>query len=45
MTSLDTVTSFSRMTNAELTIMPGGDHWFHTREQLKFLDDWIKKSI
>ena len=28
--------------NAELTVMPGGEHWFHTKEQMQFLDNWIK---
>ncbi len=25
-----------------LTIMKNGEHWFHTEEQMKFLDSWIK---
>lgn len=25
-----------------LTIMEGGEHWFHTEEQMNFLDKWIK---
>lgn len=27
---------------ATLTVMPGGEHWFHTEEQMAFLDRWIK---
>ena len=26
----------------ELT-MKNGEHWFHTKEQMRFLDDWILK--
>jgi hypothetical protein len=22
--------------------MEGGEHWFHTEEQMLFLDNWIK---
>ena len=27
---------------ATLTVMEGGEHWFHTDEQMQFLNDWIK---
>ena len=27
---------------ATLTVMDGGEHWFHTEEQMAFLDNWIK---
>jgi hypothetical protein len=27
---------------APLTIMNGGEHWFHTAEQMAFLDKWIR---
>lgn len=27
-----------------LSIMKNGEHWFHTDEQMKFLDEWIIKS-
>jgi len=26
-----------------LTIMKNGEHWFHTEEQMQFLDAWIKR--
>lgn len=45
MTSLDTMTRFSDRTGAKLTVMPEGEHWFHTREQMQFLDRWIKGEI
>ena len=43
--SLDTVRSFAETHNAGLTVMPGGEHWFHTPEQMQFLDDWLKKLL
>lgn len=41
MTSKETITAFARETNATLTIMPDGEHWFHTEKQMEFLDQWI----
>ena len=40
--SIDTIKSFVDNHNARLTIMENGEHWFHTEEQMQFLDDWIK---
>ena len=42
LTSMETVSAFAKETGAELTVMPGGEHWFHTEEQMRFLDAWIK---
>ena len=44
LTSLETISAFAKRIGAELTIMPGGEHWFHTDEQMGFLDDWITKE-
>lgn len=41
LTSLQTVLAFAERVGAELTVMPGGEHWFHTEEQLRFLDNWL----
>ena len=41
LTSLETVSVFSKRNHAELTVMPGGEHWFHTDKQMQFLDKWI----
>ena len=41
LTSPDTISAFAAATGAELTVMPGGEHWFHTEEQMRFLDRWI----
>lgn len=43
--SLDTVRSFAETHNAGLTVMPGGEHWFHTPEQMQFLDNWMEKLL
>ena len=43
LTSQETIHKFANDVNAELTIMQNGEHWFHTAEQMAFLDDWIKK--
>lgn len=36
-----TITAFARACNGELTVMEEGEHWFHTVEQMAFLDQWI----
>lgn len=41
LTSLETVSDFAERHHAALTVMPGGEHWFHTEAQMSFLDDWI----
>ncbi len=40
--SSDTIKAFARENGADLTIMQNGEHWFHTQEQMAFLDEWIK---
>lgn len=42
MTARETMENFARCHDAELTVMPQGEHWFHTPEELAFLDDWIR---
>ena len=42
MTSYETVSAFADKYGAGLTVMEGGEHWFHTQEQMRFLDDWIR---
>ncbi len=41
LTSPETITDFAKVHNAVLTVMEGGEHWFHTEEQMRFLDEWI----
>lgn len=45
LTSRTTIESFAKSHNASLTVMQNGEHWFHTPEQLAFLDSWVKKEI
>lgn len=43
LTSYETISKFAKQINATLTVLENGEHWFHTEEQMKFLDDWIKQ--
>lgn len=44
LTSLETISAFAKKIGAPLTVMPGGEHWFHTEEQMRFLEGWVKES-
>ena len=44
LTPRETMEAFARRHGAALTVMPGGEHWFHTDEQLRFLDRWILEA-
>ncbi len=44
LTSYETVSAFAEKIGAPLTVMRGGEHWFHTEEQMAFLDEWIRKA-
>lgn len=33
------------LAKARLTVMENGEHWFHTAEQLAFLDGWVKDAL
>lgn len=39
------VIDFSKRFNCNLTIMNDGEHYFHTKEQLKFFELWIENNI
>lgn len=43
LTALETVTAFTNAHSATLTVMKDGEHWFHTLEQMAFLDRWIAR--
>ena len=45
LTSVETVSEFAEQIGASLTVMNDGEHWFHTNEQMEFLDNWIRNSI
>ena len=44
LTSYETIAAFAKTHGAELTVMEEGEHWFHTDEQMRFLDNWIIKG-
>lgn len=44
LSSFDTVSAFAERIGASLTVMPDGEHWFHTPGQMAFLDRWIMES-
>lgn len=39
-----TIESFAEEHDASLTVMPDGEHWFHTEEELRYLDDWFYRE-
>lgn len=43
--SFDTINSFAEKFGANVTVMENGEHWFHTDEQMQFLDNWIKSRV
>ena len=45
LTSYETVAAFADAHNIRLTVMEDGEHWFHTPEQILFLDRWIMDNI
>lgn len=44
LTSFETMKDFAEKHHAGLTVMENGEHWFHTDEQMQFLDNWIRKT-
>jgi len=40
--SIDTVNAFAEKFGAKVTVMKNGEHWFHTDEQMAFLDQWMQ---
>lgn len=45
LTSLEAIREFADKINADLTVMENGEHWFHTEEQMLFLDSWFECRI
>lgn len=45
LTSYETISDFANRIHAKLTVMKNGEHWFHTEEQMQFLDNWIKNNL
>ncbi len=40
LTSYETISEFAKKISVPLTVMQNGEHWFHTDEQMSFLDKW-----
>ncbi|MBR4392678.1 MAG: alpha/beta hydrolase [Oscillospiraceae bacterium] len=45
LTARETIASFAHRHDARLTVYDEGEHWFHTDEQMRFLDEWISRSV
>ena len=45
LTPPDTMSRCAARIGAPLAVMPGGEHWFHTPEQMAFLDAWIGEAF
>lgn len=43
LTSIETVSAFAAQHHADLTVVPGGEHRFHTDEQMRLPDEWIRR--
>lgn len=41
----DSVKSFADRFGCELTVQPGGEHWFHTASQLDYFGRWLEKRL
>ena len=44
LTSRESIEAFAKKHHAKLTVMEGGEHRFHTKEQMAFLDTWITEE-
>lgn len=42
LTDIATVTALAEKIGADLEVMKGGEHWFHTDEQMEYIDKWIR---
>lgn len=45
LTEYEVAKDFSMRFNCGLTVLDGGGHWFHTEEQLAFLNTWLDEHI
>lgn len=43
--SREAVEEFVEGHDAALTVMEDGEHWFHTRQQLEFLLEWVRRVL
>ena len=42
LTPPEAIRLFAETHGASLTVMEEGEHWFHTGEQMRFLDNWLR---
>ena len=45
LTSLEKISFFAQRIGAPLTVMNGGEHWFHTEEQMEFAGRRLEESL
>ncbi|MCE0495474.1 alpha/beta hydrolase [Vibrio salinus] len=45
LTDSQTISSFSNQFNCDLEVLKGGEHYFHTREQLQFFRQWLRDKL
>jgi len=41
--SMDMIRAFAKQSGAGVCVMKEGEHWFHTKEQMNFLDAWLQR--
>lgn len=44
LTTYETMKKFCAVRNRNLDVMEDGEHWFHTEEQMQYLDNWIRRT-
>lgn len=42
---METISQFASRFGCDLDLMEGGEHYFHTEEQLAFFERWVQKTI
>jgi len=45
LTEREVIDSFAEKFGCDLTVLQGSEHWFHTEEQLSFLEQWLDEHI
>ena len=45
LTNRETVSEFAHRIGADLAVMEDGEHWFHTENQMRVLDHWVRNSV
>lgn len=45
LTERDVIERFAKRFHCDLTVLEGGEHWFHTAEQLAVLNQWFAAQI